>query len=254
MPIQLVGILNITSDSFSDAGLYLSPKNALDHAKKLFSAGASILDVGAESTRPGATSLTPDEEWERLEPVIGQLVNSYPGRISLDTFHPETVARVIKAAGPVIVNDVTGFNNPLMIKMIADNKLRCIVSHLPTKFGQDIQAAHQNPKLIDSTQTVVDDLLKRRNQMILAGIKAEDIILDPGIGFGKTSALNMQLLEFAKFMPGHDVMIGYSKKRFLGENRMNLEVNLEAGKKAIEAGAKYLRVHDVAGHYTLTQN
>lgn len=252
MPVQLVGILNITSDSFSDGGLYTDPKSALDHATKLFNDGAGLVDVGTESTRPGATRLTDDEEWARLEPIISTLVRRYPGKISVDTFHPKTIIRILESAGQIIVNDVTGFDNTAMIKLVADNNLRCIVSHLPQAFGQDIQAAHQSDALINSIQIVKKELLARVDQMLSAGVRPENIILDPGIGFGKTPELNMQILEFAKYVPGYDVMIGYSKKRFLGENRMDLNVNLEAGATAIKAGAKYLRVHDVAGHYSLT--
>jgi dihydropteroate synthase len=123
------------------------------------------------------------------------------------------------------------------------------VSHLP---GLDIQIAHQQ-KPIDSVERVRTDLSQRLAELGDLGLPANRIILDPGIGFGKTMELNAQLLRFAKEVPGHEVMIGYSRKRFLGDNRMELAPNIEAGKIAKAAGAAYLRVHDVAGHRELVQ-
>jgi len=244
--VALVGILNITPDSFSDGGQFVPPDKALDQAKKLFRDGASIVDVGAESTRPGATVLTADEEWMRLEKVLPELARRYPGKISLDSYHPETIERAF-AIGPVIVNDVTGFCDPAMQAIAARHQARVIVSHLP---GSDIQQAHRG-KLIDDIQRVTSDLLQRANELIERGLPRDYIILDPGIGFGKTPELNRQLLSFAREVPDYPVMIGYSRKRFLGENRMESAPNLEAGREAITSGATYLRVHDVLAHAAL---
>lgn len=246
--VELVGILNITPDSFSDGGEYFRPHDALIRANELFEEGASYLDVGAESTRPGATPLEPDEEWRRLAPVLSDLVFSHPDHISIDTYHPETVRRACREIGSFIINDVTGFNNPKMVAAAAELGLPCIVSHLPKQRGQDIQAAHTAIRKVSSQEQVVDELLARREQLIDAGVDSGKIILDPGIGFGKTEALNWQLLEFASLVPGIDVMVGYSRKKFLGEDRMELAPNIAAGRVAIQAGTRYLRVHDVAGH------
>jgi dihydropteroate synthase len=251
--MELVGVLNITPDSFSDGGLYYDQEKALIQANQLFNEGASLLDVGAESTRPGATPLKHEEEWYRLQPLLGQLVFSYPEKISLDTHHPETVRLATKLAGPLIINDVTGFNNPEMIEAVADLDLRCIVSHLPDAYGQLIQEAHKAEQKVDSVNQVRDELLAKREAMTSRGIYPPKIILDPGIGFGKTPKLNWKLLEFAQEVPGIDVMIGYSRKRFLGKHRMELEPNLAAGAIAVRAGARYLRVHDVAGHKALVR-
>jgi dihydropteroate synthase len=147
--------------------------------------------------------------------------------------------------GNIIINDVTGMNNPAMIDTVSRAKARVIVSHLP---GADIQAAHKSD-LIDSVDTVKNDLLAKAAELKERGVT--DIILDPGIGFGKTPELNRKLVEFAREVPDFPVMIGYSRKRFLGDKRMELEPNLEAGRAAIAAGAAYLRVHDVAGHRQL---
>ncbi|HKX73544.1 MAG TPA: dihydropteroate synthase [Candidatus Saccharimonadales bacterium] len=244
--VKLVGILNITPDSFSDGGKFVDPAAALAQAEQLFKDGASLVDVGAESTRPGATPLTADEEWARLEPVLGELVRRYPGKISLDTYHPETAERAL-ALGDVIINDVTGMNNPAMVDVVARHRARCIVSHLPST---DVQAAHYQ-QLIDDIEIVKNDLLAKLALLGDRGLPPENIILDPGIGFGKTSGLNGALLSFARLVPGHDVMVGYSRKRFLGEDRMLLGPNLKAGRTAIASGAAYIRVHDVAGHNQL---
>lgn len=243
---QLVGILNVTPDSFSDGGQFFDPTKAVEHAEQLFKDGADLVDVGAESTRPGATALTPDQEWQRLKDVLPALIKKYPGKISLDTYHPETADRAL-VLGDVIINDITGMNNPQMIEVVARHGARCIVSHLP---GVDVQLAHQQ-KPIDDVQQIRRDLLEKLALLGDRGVPAGRIILDPGIGFGKTMELNRDLLEFPKLMPGHEVMLGYSRKRFLGEHRMELEPNLAAGRVAIAAGAAYLRVHDVAAHKKL---
>lgn len=244
--VKLVGILNITPDSFSDGGLFEKPDAALEQAVRLFDDGASLVDVGAESTRPGAKALSTEAEWQRLLPVLQPLIRRYPEQISVDTYHPETAAKAL-TLGPVIINDVTGMQDPAMIELIAESGARCVVSQLP---AADPQAAHTG-RLIDSVQRVVDDLLAKTALLQEKGLQKDKIILDPGIGFGKTEELNRKLLRFAEETPEYRVMIGYSRKRFLGERRMELEPNLEAGRIAIDAGAAYLRVHDVAGHRQL---
>lgn len=250
--VELVGILNLTPDSFSEDGFNNAPQAALDHAEELFNTGATYVDVGAESTRPGATRLIASEEWARLEPVLPELIRNYPDHISLDTYHPETVERAAEAAGRFIINDVTGFNNQGMVQVAAELGLTCIVSHLPESAGMDIQAAHRE-KSVDSINQVHEELMVKLAKLMNAGLYKDQIILDPGIGFGKTPELNWQLLEFARLTPDVDVMIGYSRKRFLGENRMEIGPNLEAGQIAVAAGTRFLRVHDVAGHLPLTK-
>lgn len=215
-------------------------------ARRLFEDGAALVDIGAESTRPNATALTPAEERTRLEPVLPALLQEFPGRLSLDSYHPETADWAL-GLGDIIINDVTGMNNPLMIEVVTRRGAKCIVSHLP---GIDPQAAHDGP-LVDDIQEVIDDLLAKESLLLAEGLDEADIILDPGIGFGKTAELNRQLLEFARYVPGKTVMIGYSRKRFLGDDRLQLAPNLAAGRTAIAAGARYLRLHDVAGHRQL---
>jgi len=243
----LVGILNLTPDSFSDGGQYVVPQKALARAKQLFTEGAALIDVGAESTRPGATPLTADEEWQRLEPVLPALLREYPGKISLDTYHAETAARAL-ALGDVIINDITGLSSPEMFELVASRRCRVIISHAPATHPSEI---HQHE--LDDAAVVTRDLLAKAQALETRGVTRRNIILDPGIGFGKTMRLNKELLTFAKTVPDYAVMIGYSRKRFLGAERMELAPNLAAGKIAAAAGARYVRVHDVSGHAALVK-
>jgi dihydropteroate synthase len=135
-------------------------------------------------------------------------------------------------------------NNPDMVKVVAEFKPMVIISHLP---GSDIQEAHRLAP-VSTFEQVRRELLANAQLLEDNGLKRNQIILDPGIGFGKTMQLNKDLLRFAKQVPQFKVMIGYSRKRFLGENRMDLGPNLEAGKIAAASGAAYLRVHDIGGH------
>jgi dihydropteroate synthase len=254
---ELVGIVNLTPDSFSDGGNffqpYYRPEKAVAYAEQLFEDGAAMVDIGAESTRPGAIPVDPETEWWRLEPVLTRLVEGHPDQISVDTRHPEIARRALEI-GEVIINDVTGMNDPQMADTVAKYGARCIVSHM---HGTDIQAAHKG-KQIDDERVVTYDLLSRGALLVDRGLDAEKIILDPGIGFGKTEELNTLLVGFAHSLPDWQVMVGYSRKRFLnskfvqpGEDRRDIAPNLRAGAVAIVNGASYLRVHDVAGHRQL---
>lgn len=241
--VQIVGILNITPDSFSDGNLYFDTNKAILRTHQLFEEGANLVDIGAESTRPGAQPLTPDQEWERLEPVLCKLINEFPHSLSVDTYHPETAEAALNL-GDVIINDVTGLNNPKMISVILKFKAKIVISHSP---DINVQLAHRG-KLIGDIQQIRSELLDKALMLESKGLKHENIILDPGIGFGKTMKINRELLSFAKLIKEYPVMIGYSKKRFLGDNRMKLKPNIAAGKIAIKSGAAYIRVHDVKSH------
>jgi dihydropteroate synthase len=166
--------------------------------------------------------------------------------ISLDSYHPETIRRAFRI-GPVIVNDITGFRDPAMIRVAAEHQAKVIVSHLP---NMSIQEAHAQVP-VSTTEQVRTELLAKADLLEQAGLPHGDIILDPGIGFGKTSELNKRLLAFGEQMPEYPVMIGYSRKRFLGDRRMDPAPNLAAAKIAIAHNASYLRVHDVAAHMQL---
>lgn len=252
MKTKLVAILNITPDSFSDGGLFLQPKAALARAQQLFEDGADIVDVGAEATNPWAEALSPRDEWQRLEQVLPVLINQYPGKLSIDTYHHETAEKALQI-GDIWINDVMTFRDPLMIKTAVKHNATCIVSHAPLS-ARTIKEVHQQK--IDNIQIVIDELMSKRAEMIQAGIAADKIILDPGIGFGKTMRLNWQLLEFKKYVDA-PVMLGHSRKRFLSTDpktgepledekiRFTPERNIEAAKIVIASGADYLRAHEI---------
>lgn len=246
----LVGILNLTPDSFSDGGEHTDPAAAVRHAGRLYAEGAAIVDVGAESTRPGAVPLSWEEEVLRLDPFLKEM----PHRrrpLSLDSCHPETVSWAHGLIGSFLINDVTGFASPAMRAVAAETASPVVVGHLPLSAGGDIQRAHRE-KPVDSVGQVVDELNTRVVELVRAGVDDGSIIVDPGIGFGKTAPTNWELLRVAEHFPGRRVMVGYSKKRFLGEGRMDLLPNLEAGQIAVDSGAAFLRVHDVAPHVSLS--
>jgi len=247
--VKLVGILNRTPDSFSDGGMYVSTPEALFKADQMFEEGSSFIDVGGESTRPGAEVVSEDEEWRRLEPVLGALIEKYPGRISLDSYKPETVRRAA-TLGEFIINDVTGFNNWEMVAVAAETGFPFIVSHFPEACYLDIQFAHELQPIVSADQ-VLHELMNVAQQLQYIGVDMSKCIMDPGLGFGKTRNANWELLSFAELMVMYPVMIGHSRKRFLGENRTKPETNVEAASIAVAAGAQYLRVHDVAAHRTL---
>ncbi len=249
---EIVGILNVTPDSFSDGGQFTNPPQATERVKQMFEEGADIIDIGAESTRPGAVEVRVEEEWTRLEPLLNQLAHYYPAhRFSIDTRHPEIARRIAKLwSADVMINDVTGLSDPDMVDVVATCKLKVIMSHLPKEAQGNIEKAHQQK--ITNEEQVREELLEKFSEVQAAGIRAEKIVLDPGIGFGKSPELNRRLLGFAALVPHIPVMIGYSRKRFLGESCMSAETNLRAGRIAIAAGAQYLRVHDVSSHLQLT--
>lgn len=249
--VMYVGIVNVTPDSFSDGGQFFDPKKAIDHAMELAAAGAHVIDLGAQSTRPNAIRLTADEEWQRLEPVLAGLQDAGL-HVSIDTFYPSLVTRALPYIPDLIINDVTTAHDPEMRQLIASSGLRVFLSHLPFSVAGDIQAAHQLEPLIDDVSVVKQELLARRDELIELGARPERIILDPGIGFGKTMRLNAELVTFAREVPGIPVLIGASRKRFieqyLKKDRFDTKVNAELCEAAITAGAQYLRVHDVPTH------
>lgn len=251
--VKYVGIVNVTPDSFSDGGKFLMAEKALGHAYELFENGATIIDFGAQSTRPNATRLSVQQEWQRLEPVVSRLID-VPFEVSIDTFYPEVIEKVRDFVPNVIINDVTMAHSPGMQKLLATSGLRIFLSHLPLAVGGDIQAAHTMPHPVDDANIVKQELLERRDELIALGTRPEQIILDPGIGFGKTMRLNAELIEFASLVPKIPVMIGFSRKRFieqfLHQDRFDPAVNAALAHEAIDSGAAYLRVHTVTSEPT----
>lgn len=247
---ELVGILNLTPDSFSDGGRYQNVEDAAQHARSMLAEGAAFIDIGAESTRPGAEPILWRHETARLEEVIRIAAHeNWP--ISLDTYHPDTVSWLAARMDSFIINDVTAFRDRKMREVASVLGCRVIVSHLPT-ISETIQGAHEDKK-IDSVQQVVDELSHRAAQLVATDVDRSNIILDPGIGFGKTRGVNWKLLRSGLYFPDFEVMIGSSRKSFLGKDSREDYLNNLAGIIATRANARYLRVHDVVLHSRIVE-
>ena len=242
----LMGIVNLTPDSFSDGGRHLDPRAAIDAGLAMVEQGADILDLGAESTRPGAATVEPAEEIRRLLPVIEGL-SACGVPLSVDTRKPE-VMREVLAAGADMINDIAGFATPAAIAAVAASRCGLCVMHMQGEPGTMQQA----PAYEDVVAEVQDWLRERVVALGAAGVEATRIVLDPGIGFGKTVDHNLQLLEaldeFAVF--GMPLLIGVSRKSLIGaltgrpvDGR--LAGSLAAALAAVARGAKIVRVHDV---------
>ena len=260
--MSLFAVLNATPDSIDRQGELPATKELVLQARQLLAEGAAFIDVGAQATNPWAEEITAEEEWRRLEPLLAELLEAFPGRISIDTFRAEVAEKALEF-GKVILNDVTMFHNPQMIDLAAEHQVRCILSHLPIAANGIVGWAHKNANM-DQPLDVLKELLARRRQMIAAGIQPQNIIIDPGIGFGKTSSLNRRLLEFGDFVtdtallrgldpeilnePEMKVMIGASYKRIIAEHfggdKKAPQANLRAARIAVNHGANYLRVHE----------
>lgn len=245
----IMGILNVTPDSFSDGGLFMAPADAVVHALRLQEEGADIIDIGGQSTRPGSRVVNADEEWQRLSPVMEQLVNKVDLPISVDTYYPQVAERALKA-GAHMINDVSGFKvDPNLAKVIADYHAAVIIMHARLESGyHDLMA-----EVTNGLEAAVDLALK-------SGIANDQIVVDPGVGFGKTSEENLELIaKLAQFKElGYPVLLGASRKSFLGklfgqalEDR--LEGSLAAAAAGIMAGVDILRVHDVAATVRLAR-
>ena len=247
--VTIVGIVNVTPDSFSDGGLYAEHDPAVAHALQLVEDGAHLIDVGGESTRPGATPVPIDEELRRVVPVIETLTaQGIP--VSIDT-RRATVASAAIAAGALVVNDVSGLRDPAMIEVVASANVPAIVMHAPSA---DMAETHLHAGYTDVIATVFA-FLEQQIAVARAGGVAE-VVVDPGIGFGKSLDENVTILRrLEQFCGlGCPVLVGASRKRFLGtlsgidrpENRD--AASIAAHLIAVQRGARAIRVHDVAGH------
>ncbi|HZO07142.1 MAG TPA: dihydropteroate synthase [Solirubrobacterales bacterium] len=243
---KLMGVVNVTPDSFSDGGLYLDPEAAIAHGEELLEAGAEILDVGGESTRPGADPVAEDEERRRVLPVIEGLAGA---TISVDTSKAAVAAAALDA-GAAIVNDVTALRgDPGMVALCAEHEATVILMHM---LGEP-RTMQDEPTYGDVVAEVHDFLAERLEFALAAGIEEERVWLDPGIGFGKTADHNLELLRRLPELTalGRPLVIGTSRKSFIGKvdgsaARERLGGTIASTVLAAQAGADVLRVHDVA--------
>ena len=244
----VMGILNMTPDSFSDGGNFLKPNEALTHAFKMLEEGARIIDVGGESTRPGASPVTPEEEWARIATVVETLAREGVC-VSVDTRHAEVAAKAV-AAGASIVNDVSGFRDPAMRALAAAGDFGCVVMHMP---GTPQTMADQ-AQYTDVANEVRDYLAQAAAALEVEGVDRSRICVDPGPGFGKTPKQTIELVRnFQEFRHlGYPVMAALSRKSYIGyayhidDPLARDEASAQEALMAAELGATVIRTHNVA--------
>ncbi len=248
---QVMGILNVTPDSFSDGGSFLDHGEAgRDHAAAMLEAGAAIIDIGGESTRPGAKPLWEGDEIERVVPAI-ETCAAMGAAISIDT-RKAAVMEAALQAGAHLVNDVSGLaHDPRSADVVARAGCPVVLMHAPGAAGADLHAGGAYDNVVFD---VFDALRQRRDAALAAGIEARNILLDPGIGFGKSLADNLALMNALPLFHalGHPVLLGVSRKRMIGALSNEAAVgdrlggSLTLAVKGMDAGMQLLRVHDVA--------
>ena len=243
----MLGIVNVTADSFSDGGRFLAPERAIEHGIALHREGAAMVDVGGESTRPGATAVPADEELARVIPVVEGLVREGIA-VSVDTMKPE-VMRAAAAAGASVINDVNAFRAPGALEAVADTGLGAIAMHM-----QGTPATMQKePRYEDVVREVGEFLRERAGALEAAGVARERIALDPGFGFGKTLEHNRQLFRGLRALAGlgYPLVVGVSRKRMISDLTGGRGVeeraagSVAAALLAAQNGASVVRVHDV---------
>lgn len=247
---RIMGIVNVTPDSFSDGNVFAEPKAAIAHALALEAAGADIIDIGGESTRPGATPVPLDDELRRVMPVIEALVGKLRARISVDTRKAEVMRRAA-AAGVHMINDVSALtHDPQSLRVASETKLPIILMHAQG----DPRTMQRDPKYGNVLLDVFDHLEERVEACARASIPREKLYVDPGIGFGKTAQHNYELIAGASIFHGlgAGLLIGASRKSFIGtltgaiDPQERVPGSLAAALAAAMQGAHILRVHDVA--------
>jgi 2-amino-4-hydroxy-6-hydroxymethyldihydropteridine diphosphokinase/dihydropteroate synthase len=251
-----MGIVNVTPDSFSDGGELTDAASAEARVVQLVEDGAELIDLGAESTRPGATPLSAAEEWTRLEPVLGLLADRYRGaplkpRLSVDTYHAETARRAL-ALGADVINDVGGLTTPAMVELAAASGAEFVAMH---NLGVPADKARVLPADQDPTALVEQWLEQRLAEWERAGIDLSRIVFDPGIGFGKNALQSLRLLRHVERLQrfGQRMLVGHSRKSFMhqaaaaGRDDRDL-FTVGASLKLCHAGVDILRVHNVGAH------
>ncbi|MCW5799860.1 MAG: dihydropteroate synthase [Nitrospira sp.] len=244
----VMGVLNVTPDSFSDGGTYVTVERAVDHAREMEAQGADIIDIGAESSRPGAEPVDEGEELRRLIPVVEAVREAVSLPISVDTTKA-AVARVAIQAGALIVNDISALQgDPLMAGLVAETGVAVVLMHMQ---GTP-QTMQQSPRYGNVVKEVTLFLQQRAQAAIASGIRPSQIVLDPGFGFGKLQEHNLRMLaEFEAFTTlGYPVLAGISRKQFIGKLIRQPVHEREYGNAgavavAVLKGARIIRVHDV---------
>ena len=245
----VMGVVNVTPDSFSDGGRFLDPEAAVAHAERLAAEGADLVDLGGESTRPGAAEVDPAEEARRVVPVVAQLrARGFALPISIDT-RRASVARLALAAGADLVNDVSGLSDPEMAAVVAAAGVPVVLQHM-----RGTPATMQNrADYRDLLGEVAEELRAALARAESAGIPVERVILDPGLGFAKTSGQTVELLARVGELKalGRPLLVGPSRKRFIGDLtgapvRDRLAGTLAAVTACVLAGVELVRVHEVA--------
>jgi len=244
----IMGIVNVTPDSFSDGGEYFSPDTATSHALQLVDDGADILDLGAESTRPGAEPVPAIEQIRRLEPVVRGLVDQVDVPISIDTTKSE-VAKKMLDIGAGMVNDISGLQfDPKMVEVVASRQCPVVIMHI----SGDPQTMQNDPKYDDVIGEISHYFMDRIEVALSSGINESQIILDPGIGFGKTVEHNYEIIRGIPKLKalGYPILLGASRKSFIGKTldlpiEERLEGSLATAVLGSWLGADILRVHDV---------
>ena len=245
----VMGILNVTPDSFSDGGRYFEPQAAIARGRQLLEEGADLIDLGAESTRPGSQPVPAAEQWRRLEPVIAALREEPSACLSVDTASAEVAERALRL-GVELVNDVSALGDPRMASVVAAAGAGVVLMHMR---GTPVDM-QRDPRYRDASDEVTAWLAERRRLALAAGIEDERIALDPGIGFGKALEHNLDLLSRLGELValGRPVLVGVSRKSFIGRLlddapvHDRLEGGLAAAAIAVFEGAAVVRTHDVA--------
>jgi dihydropteroate synthase len=246
--VHIMGILNVTSDSFSDGGLYLRPTAAFDHAMEMVEEGADIIDVGGQSSRPGSHPIPESEEMSRILPVIERIHESWNGPISVDTYRARVAEEALKA-GASLVNDITAMTaEPAIAEIIARFDAACVLMHMQ---GTP-QTMQHHPSYDDLMGEIAFFLRAAIERARGAGVGDDQIVVDPGLGFGKTTEHNLSILRHLPELEvlGRPILVGASRKSFIGkvldlplEDR--LEGTLATAAYAVAQGARILRVHEV---------
>ncbi|HDM78331.1 MAG TPA: dihydropteroate synthase [Deltaproteobacteria bacterium] len=253
----IMGVLNVTPDSFSDGGMFFSTDRALEQAEQMVEAGADIIDIGGESTRPFSEPVEEDEEKRRVIPIIEKLTTEVPIPISIDTCK-SGVAREALAAGATIINDVSALRfDPDLAKVAAENNVPVILMHM---LGTP-KTMQQKPHYDAVIAEIISFLQQRIEYATGQGIKREQIVVDPGIGFGKTVQHNLQILKHLSMFHALNcpLLLGASRKSFIGavldkENPLDREIGTGAVTcAAVLAGAHIIRVHDVYHNAEVTK-